>query len=210
MGSHERGSFRLWRETHDEEGRALPSYAPLTSHFEGLSRRMLRGLDERLEATLREMGVTFGIARPQAWNSKPWTCDLLPQIFSAGEWELISRALTQRLRAFELFLRDIHGPREILKEGILPVQPVLGSPWRHPSVKGLPLAGGAFLHLAGAAICRLPDGRMAFKHHYFSNASGIAYMMQNRRALARVIPQSFGNLAISPLAGAPGDILDHL
>ena len=48
------------------------------------------------------------------------------------------------------------------------------------------------------------------KHHYFSNASGISYMIQNRRALARVIPQSFQDFTIRSIADAPVDILELL
>ena len=48
------------------------------------------------------------------------------------------------------------------------------------------------------------------KQHYFSNASGISYMIQNRRALARVIPQSFQDFSIRSIADAPVDILELL
>ena len=210
VGTSDHSDFSIWKETHAGDGRPRPPYAGLVRHFDSLTKGSLRRLDERLEATLKEIGVTFGIGRTDPWNRKPWTCDLLPQIFGIEEWKLISEALNQRLRAFELFLKDIYGKREILREGVLPVQPVLGSPHRQSVANKLPLPGNAFLHLAGAAMARLPNGQMAFKHHYFSNASGLAYMMQNRRALSRVIPESFEKFAIHPLAGTPGEILEHL
>ena len=95
-----------------------------------------------------------------------------------------------------MFLQDIHSKKQILLDGILPERPVLGSEYFQRAACGVPAPGGAFLHLSGVAVCRLPDGQLAVKHQYFSNSSGISYMMQNRRALTRVIPQSFQDTGI--------------
>ena len=206
----EKGAFSHWRETHESSGEARSVYRPLFERLDALPRAQLRGLDERLEATMREMGVTFDISRDKPWGRRPWYCDLLPQIFSPEEWDLLERGIRQRLRAFELFLRDIYGAKEILRAGLLPIQPVLGSPSYQRPAAGVRPAGGAFLHLCGLSVCRTPEGRFAIKHHYLSNASGISYMIQNRRALARVIPQSFQDFSIRSIAEAPVDIIELL
>lgn len=209
-GAGRESDFPMWNETFSENGLPREGYRPLFDRLQAMPRSRVRTLDERLEATMREMGVTFDVARERPWGSRPWYCDLLPQIFTAAEWETISSGLRQRLRAFEFFLRDVYSEKSILRKEQIPIQPVLGSPFFQRAASGLPTPGGAYLHLSGAAICRLPDGSFAVKHHYFSNASGISYMMQNRRALARVIPQSFHESAIHPISDAPIDILEML
>ncbi|MFM7373919.1 MAG: circularly permuted type 2 ATP-grasp protein, partial [Chthoniobacterales bacterium] len=163
---------------------------------------------ERLEATMREMGVTFEVDRKRPWGKRAWFCDALPELFGGPEWEQLSAGLRQRLRAFELFLQDIHGPKEILRQHVIPARPVLGSPYFQRPAVGPPLPGGAFLHLAGAAVARLPDGRMAVTHHYFSQASGISYMMQNRRALSRVYPEIFQDHPVRSIADTPAELLE--
>lgn len=175
-----------------------------------MPRPRVRALDERLEATMREMGVTFDVARDRPWGSRPWFCDLLPQIFTPEEWEPLVAGIQQRLRAFELFLRDVYSTKTILRENEVPIQPVLGSSFFQRAAANLPPPGGAYLHLSGLGICRLPSGKLAVKHHYFSNASGMSYMIQNRRALARVIPQSFQETSIHSISEAPTDILEML
>ena len=35
--------------------------------------------------------------------------------------------LRQRMQAFDLFLQDVYGKKEILRAGIIPIHPVLGS-----------------------------------------------------------------------------------
>jgi uncharacterized circularly permuted ATP-grasp superfamily protein/uncharacterized alpha-E superfamily protein len=202
--------FLQWSETHEASGEIRPAYRPLFQRLQALPRQQIRALDERLEATMREMGVTFDISRERPWGRRPWFCDLLPQVFGPHEWERLSRGASQRLRAFEMFLQDIYGPKEILRAGQLPIQPVLGSAFYQRPAASLTPPHGAYLHLCGLAVCRLPNGEFAVKHHYLSNASGISYMIQNRRALARVIPQSFQDFSIRSIADATVDILELL
>lgn len=204
------GRFAHWHETHDEKGQARPVYRPLLERLDSLSRTEIRAIDERLEATMREMGVTFDITRERPWGQRPWFCDVLPQIFTPEEWEPLEKGVCQRLRAFEMFLRDIYGEKEILRSGQLPIQPVLGSAFYQRAAAGLVPPKQSYLHLCGLSVCRLPAGQLTVKQHYFSNASGISYMIQNRRALSRVIPRNFQDFSIRSIADAPVDILEML
>ncbi len=159
---------------------------------------------------MREMGVTFDIARDRPWGRRPWFCDLMPQVFTPDEWKPLARGMAQRMQAYECFLRDVYGDQRALRSGIVPLQPVLGSPHYQRAAAGLRPTGGAFLHLSGMAVARRPDGRLAVKHHYFSHASGISYMIQNRRAMARVMPEAFVDYSIHSIADAPTDIMETL
>ncbi len=198
----------LWDEVFGPDGAPRELYRPLLDRVLSMPGPEKRLIVERLEATMREMGVTFDIDRKSLWGKRPWFCDALPELFGDAEWERLAAGLRQRLRAFELFLQDIHGPKEILRQHIIPAPPILGSPYFQRPAVGLPRPGGAFLHLAGAALARLPDGRMAVTHHYFSQASGISYMMQNRRALSRVFPEVFHEQSVRSIADAPVAILE--
>jgi uncharacterized circularly permuted ATP-grasp superfamily protein/uncharacterized alpha-E superfamily protein len=200
----------LWDEVFAPDGAPREIYRPLLDLVLGLPRGETKLILERLEATMREMGVTFDISRDRPWGKRPWFCDLLPDLFGGGEWEHLATGVRQRLRAFEMFLQDIHGGKEILRAQVVPARPVLGSPYFQRPVVGLPRPGGAFLHLSGLALARLPDGRMAVSHHYFSNASGISYMMQNRRALSRVFAEAFQDHNPQSISDVPVSILETL
>lgn len=199
-----------WHEIFEKDGQPRPAYRALWQRMENLPYRERKRLEERLEATLREMGVTFDILRDKPWGRRPWFCDLLPQIFEQQEWSLLRQGFQQRLRAFELFLRDVYSTRNILRDEQLPISAVLGSPFFQRAAVGIERPAGSFLHLSGLSVTRLPDGQMAIKHHYFSHASGISYMMQNRRALARVLPEAFEDHSVASLADVPTDILERL
>jgi uncharacterized circularly permuted ATP-grasp superfamily protein/uncharacterized alpha-E superfamily protein len=186
------------------DGAPKPAYARLIAYLKARKPSELQALDERMEATLREMGVTFGR------GDQPWICDLLPHIFEAEEWQTISKGVKQRVRAFDRFLHDVYGARRILRDGVVPIYPVLGSPHYQNALIGLPRCGDHFLHLSGTCLTRDQRGTLMVKHHYFSRASGLAYMMQNRRALARVLPELFEETAVRSFADAPLAIMESL
>jgi uncharacterized circularly permuted ATP-grasp superfamily protein/uncharacterized alpha-E superfamily protein len=195
-----------WNEVFDASGAPRPGYEGIVQALENHGAAERHTLMERLDATLREMGVTFA---PKG-APPSWKCELLPQVFTASEWDLIQQATRQRLNAFELFLQDIYGKREILRAGAVPVSPVLGSPHYQTASIGLSRPQGHYLHLSGLGLTRSAEGRLLVKQHFFSRASGISYMMQNRRGLARVAPHLFQHEPVLSLAETPLAIIEHL
>ena len=195
-------------DVYDAAGNPKPGYEGPLRYLKSLRRTEIRALDEHMEATLREMGVSYGL--PRGEQAQPWVCDLLPHIFSAPEWEQVTAGVSQRIRAFELFLKDIYGPRQILRDGIVPVQPVLGSPLYQAASMGVPLPQEAYLHLGGVCLTRNSSGQLAVKEHHMSRASGISYMIQNRRALASVLPILFEQNAVCSLADILSPVVEAL
>ncbi len=203
----------LWHEQLAPDGSARPQFQRVFERIGTLPRNELRTLGERMAATMREMDVTFNVTRSgsgEMSRRRPWDCDLIPQVFTAEEWGLIERGTNQRLRAFDLFLSDVYGKKEILRQGVIPLRSVLGSPSYLHAALGIPPSGGHYLHLCGLSLTRDPGGRLAVRTHYFQKGSGISYMMQNRRILSRVDPDPFVDQPIASLAEVPLDILTHI
>lgn len=199
-----------WSEVLDEHGQARPSYGPLLHRLDSLPKGELRQLDQRMEAAMRELGVTFGLAKGQAFGQKPWSCDLLPHVFSGEEWSLVTRGLRQRMRAMEHFLGDIYGRQEILRHGMIPIPPVLGSPhFLRPAVRLEPTRG-RYLHLGAVCLKRDADGHILVSSQHFGHGTGVSYMVQNRRVLARVAPETFSDLSVASIAETPTAILEVL
>jgi len=195
-----------WNEVFDTRlGSPRTPYSEVIRQLEQVTSSDLRELEERLDAALRELGITFEL--PTGEHHNTWFCDLLPQIFANEEWDRIVRGFQQRFRAFERLLQDIYSEREILKEGIIPIAAIVGSPNYQRSAVGLPVGGGHFLHLSGLCICRDSAGTLMVKHHYFSHASGLSFMIQNRRLLVRVLPELFQSQPVESIADIPTDML---
>ena len=100
--------FLTHNETFDAEGKPREVYRTLFDRLNEMPRTKVRALDDQLEATMREMGVTFDIKRDRVWGQRAWFCDLLPQIFTPDEWEPLANGIRQRIKAFEMFLQDIY------------------------------------------------------------------------------------------------------
>ncbi len=204
----EKTGLPRWDEIHSGSNAPRPRYQKLLHFLYSQRASDLRNLDERMEATLREMGVTFDFL--SGGTHRPWVCDLLPQIFKHDEWKIVENGMRQRMQAYDLFLQDVYGRKEILRAGIVPIHPVLGSRNYENAAVDLPRLQDAYLHLSGMCVTRDEKGRLAVKHHHFSHASGISYMMQNRRALARITPEIFQDVSLYSLADAPQAIVEKL
>jgi uncharacterized circularly permuted ATP-grasp superfamily protein/uncharacterized alpha-E superfamily protein len=196
-----------WSEVLDAEGKPRPLYQSLLARLESLPRAELRLLDHRMEASLRELGAG---PSTRAENAPAWTCDLLPHIFEEREWARVTSGLRQRMKAFELFLADVHGAREILRSGTIPIGSVLGSPFFQRAAVGLPPSRGAYLHLGSISLKRGAGGELQIGSQHFGRVHGLARMVQNRRLLARVAPELFRDRAVASIAHAPVALLEAL
>ena len=58
----------------DAAGNPRPGYEGPLRYLQNLRKQDLRALDEQMEATLREMGVTYGL--PHGEQAQPWFCDV--------------------------------------------------------------------------------------------------------------------------------------
>jgi uncharacterized circularly permuted ATP-grasp superfamily protein/uncharacterized alpha-E superfamily protein len=208
LGRSLEGRGLRWHEVLESSGGPREQYAAALRQLDELKPAQLRELQERMEGIMREMGVRYG--SPTYGGPEQWRCDLLPQIFTTCEWARVAAGVQQRLRAFDFFLRDVYGERNILRDGVIPVHVVLGSPFYERSCKGLPLPRDAYLHLCGICLECDAMGALAVKGHQLGRARGIAYMMQNRRAVARVLPDFLEQTAVHSVAEIPTAISDAM
>jgi uncharacterized circularly permuted ATP-grasp superfamily protein len=148
MVGNDRPVVTQWHEVFDTQGYTRPQYVALLAKLKSYTPSHLHELEQRLHASLRELGITFGSFQTDRANT--WFSDLLPHLFLPEEWELITRGFQQRVQAFELLLQDVYGKREILREGILPIPLILGSPQFQRSAVGLKPTTGRYLHLPGS------------------------------------------------------------
>src|SRR5215207_5063982 len=131
----------------------------LLASLEGIGRLELSNLGRRRDQVFTQQGITSEVAGADGASvNRPFPLDLVPRIVSAGEWGLIERGLTQRIRALNSFLADVYRNREIVRDGIVPWELVLGSPHFRRAVHGVRPPGGIFCHVSGCALVRDADG----------------------------------------------------
>jgi uncharacterized circularly permuted ATP-grasp superfamily protein/uncharacterized alpha-E superfamily protein len=144
----------------------------------------------RLDRAFEEEGVT-GLLPGVSALEQPWRCDPVPLPLSAGEFLALEAGLARRAVVLQALLADLHGPRRVLAEGVVPPGLVYANPG-FLRLGPMPAPGGApVLQFYAADLVRGPGGRWLVLADRTGTATGIAYARENRRLLNRVVPELF-------------------
>jgi uncharacterized circularly permuted ATP-grasp superfamily protein/uncharacterized alpha-E superfamily protein len=140
----------------------------------------------RLDRAFEEEGVT-GLLPGASALEQPWRCDPVPLAIAAGEFAALEAGLARRALVLQALLADLHGPRRVLAEGVVPP----GLVYANPGFLRLGPMPAPVLQFYAADLVRGPDGRWLVLADRTATASGIAYARENRRLLNRVVPELF-------------------
>jgi uncharacterized circularly permuted ATP-grasp superfamily protein len=158
------------------------------------------------DRSYRDLGVTF------SHSGEEWVfpLDLIPRLIPAAEWNLVEAGVVQRVRALEAFLADVYGPGEAVRDGVVPrslLSTSVGYCW---PAHGVTSANGVRIHLAGIDLVRDEAGVLRVLEDNLRVPSGMSYVVENRRAMARVFPGLFLEQQVRPVASYPARLLDAL
>jgi len=201
-------------EAYDEmiagEGRLLPHWQPLMRELDQLGRDGLERRRQEAQRLLRENGVTFNVHDGLCGSARPWQLDPIPLFISDAEWTVIEAGLMQRAELLNLILRDIYGPQELLKQGILPPDLVFSHLGFQRACVGMSFPGDRPLVLCSSNLARGPDGRMWVIDDRAQSPSGAGYALENRMVMARIAPVLFRDCHVRRLAGFFQPLRDRL
>jgi uncharacterized circularly permuted ATP-grasp superfamily protein len=186
-------------EMFDAAGRPRPPYQALLSRLLDLPVDDLRRRQREADAAFLQQGITFTVYGDKGGTERVFPYDLLPRILTHDEWQRISRGLSQRLLALNLFLRDVYGDGRILKERVVPRELVVSAQHYRREMRGLYQRPDVRISVAGTDLVRLPDGSFAVLEDNLRVPSGVSYMLTNRQITKRVFPQLFADYEIEPI-----------
>src|SRR5258708_6815571 len=136
--------------------------------------------------------------------------DLIPRLIPAAEWKLVEAGVVQRVRALEAFLADVYGLAEVVRDGVVPRSLLTTSAGLCRPAHGIQPPNGVRVHLAGIDIVRDQAGLPRVLEDNLQVPSGMSYVVENRRTMARVFPGLFLEQQVRPVASYPGLLLDAL
>jgi uncharacterized circularly permuted ATP-grasp superfamily protein len=161
---------------------------------------------EARDRSFRDQGVTFSHAGEE-WV---FPLDLIPRLIPAAEWQLVEAGVVQRVRALEAFLADVYGPAEVVRDGVVPRSLLTTSAGFCRPAHGIRPTNGVRIHVAGIDLVRDQAGIMRVLEDNLRVPSGVSYVVENRRTMARVFPALFVEQEVRPVASYPGRLLDAL
>lgn len=186
-------------------------------HYAGFSQWLAREPTEAMAArqieadlSFRRVGITFSVAGDEADTERLIPFDLIPRIIPADEWAHLSAGLTQRVRALNMFIRDVYHGHDIVRAGIIPAQQVFLNSQYRPEMQDVDVAEDIYCHIAGVDIVRAGAGEFYVLEDNLRVPSGVSYMLENRKMSMRLMPEAFGNLKVKPVAHYPDLLLDNL
>jgi uncharacterized circularly permuted ATP-grasp superfamily protein/uncharacterized alpha-E superfamily protein len=184
-------------EMADGSGHAKPHWRSLLSTMFALGHETLAQRARLLDQAFAEEGVTAILPGERAVN---WRCDPIPLLMSAVEFSRVQSGLAQRAQLMELILADLYGPQTLLAEGLIPPALVYGNPaFLRPCRTVDGTRKDRYLSFYAADMLRGPDGAWRVLADRTGQAQGIAYALENRRIMARVVPELFQSQRIQPL-----------
>ena len=172
--------------------------------------RDLARLSCEAKQLFRKLGVTFAVYGEDGDPERLIPFDVVPRLIAADEWRLLRDGLAQRVRALNAFLADLYGPAEILSAGVIPEDAVLANPSFCVEAVGVSPPGGIYAHVAGIDVVRVGPSEFYVLEDNCRTPSGVSYMLENREAMLRLLPELVTGHRIAPVAQYPEELFETL
>jgi uncharacterized circularly permuted ATP-grasp superfamily protein/uncharacterized alpha-E superfamily protein len=184
-------------EMADGTGHAKPHWRSLLSTMFALGHETLAQRARLMDQAFAEEGITAILPGERAVN---WRCDPIPLLMSAVEFAALESGLAQRAQLMELILADLYGPQTLLSEQLVPPDLVYGNPsFLRPCHTVDGRRTHRYLAFYAADMLRGPDGAWRVLADRTGQAQGLAYALENRRIMSRVVPELFQSQRIQQL-----------
>jgi len=164
------------------------------------------GVDE-LEHRRREAhqkildnGVSYNVYEDPQETDRPWELDFIPTLIESQEWALIEQGLIQRAELLNLIFKDIYGPRELIRKGLIPQEVVYQHPGFSRACCGIPYEHPHPLVVYAADIVRNASGEFRILSDRTQAPSGSGYALENRMVTSRILPSLFRDSQVHRLA----------
>ncbi|MEE1620232.1 circularly permuted type 2 ATP-grasp protein [Zafaria sp. J156] len=161
---------------------------------------------DSMARTFLDKGVTFDFAGEE----RPFPLDIVPRVLSGEEWHVLEVGVAQRVKALEAFLDDVYDKMHVVADGVVPRKLITSSAHFHRQVHGFKPAGGVRVHISGIDLVRDEAGTFRVLEDNVRVPSGVSYVMENRRAMAKGLPEAFGQQNIRGVDEYPRRLLAAL
>ena len=195
-----------WDEVFAAPGQPREQSRALHDALSAMSAEDLDGRSTALARAFRDQGITFSLSGEE----RPFPLDLVPRVVEPEEWGCVERGVAQRVRALEAFLADVNGEQAVLADGVVPRRVVVSSSAHVTAAYGVQPANGVRVHVSGIDLIRDEQGEFRVLEDNLRTPSGVSYVIENRRAMARVFPELFALHRVRPVDDYPATLLRAL
>ncbi|MCU0987405.1 MAG: circularly permuted type 2 ATP-grasp protein, partial [Acetobacteraceae bacterium] len=185
----------------DGRGGIRPHWRGIVGMLAALPQGGLVDRARRLDRAFEEEGVVTVLpADPgQGPAQRPWRCDPVPMVLSAGEFAALEAGLSQRAALLSEILADLYGPQRLLGAGLIPPALVFANPGFLRACRAPVPPLRPIVHLIAADLVRSPQGVWQVLADRTGAPNGVGFARENRRMVARVMPEAFRTVQVRQL-----------
>lgn len=147
----------------------------------------------KVNELLARYGVKFGIYKNNTFKEQLFPFDSIPRIIEHEEYVYLEKGLKQRVKALNLFLKDIYSKKQIIKDGIIPEEFIYASSGYMGECEGVSPIKGIYSHISGIDLVKGKNGEWYILEDNLRVPSGASYPMIARELCRRSSPETFHN-----------------
>src|ERR1700749_5110949 len=187
-------------------GELRAAYSELSRWLKETPAEALEYSRQEAELLFRRIGITFAVYGDAQAHERLIPFDVIPRILSGKEWCILEKGLRQRVRALNMFLRDIYHGRDILRAEIIPDDLIFQNPVFRPEINGQDVPHDIYVHIAGIDIVRVDAENFIVLEDNARTPSGVSYMLENREIMMGLFPDLFARYRIAPVERFPDEL----
>jgi uncharacterized circularly permuted ATP-grasp superfamily protein len=176
-----------WDEMYKDSS-VRDQYKKVLQFLQTLSVEELNKKEEMAKKLFMSQGITFTVYNSGEGIEKIFPFDIIPRIITAAEWNYIEKGIKQRLKALNLFLKDIYSDQFIINDGLIPADMIYSCPHFLREMHNFPVPYDIYVHISGIDLIRNNDGSFYILEDNLRTPSGVSYMLENREITKRLFP----------------------
>jgi uncharacterized circularly permuted ATP-grasp superfamily protein len=180
------------------------------SAIENLESTEMTRKDELAKKLFMSQGITFTVYSSGEGIEKIFPFDIIPRIIRYEEWQHIEAGIKQRLKALNIFLKDIYHQQFIIKDGIVPAALIYSCPQFLRGMVNVDVPHDIYTHIAGVDLIRDHDGEFYVLEDNLRTPSGVSYMLENRSITYRIFPDLLPKNNVQPVKNYPDILFSNL
>ncbi|MDB5118789.1 MAG: hypothetical protein JWN56_7 [Sphingobacteriales bacterium] len=199
-----------WDEMFGFDQNIRPSYQNVIKYLLNETSDDLNKKEELAKRLFISQGITFTVYDSGEGIEKIFPFDIIPRIITSDEWKFIEAGIKQRLKALNLFLKDVYSNMFILKDGVIPIDIIYSCPHFIREMHSLKVPGDIYTHIAGIDLIRDFDGTFYVLEDNLRTPSGVSYMLENREITKRLFPDLLPQCKVRSVTEYPNILYKNL
>ena len=209
--TEEKTELVAYHEFFQDDFEPRSHYLPLWEHIRKAGKSALAEKVREAHLALLSQGVTFTVYGEQEEGiERIWPFDIIPRIIPAQEWASIEAGLKQRVRALNLFLKDLYHEQLILRDGVIPPEHIYQGRHFRCELMDVDPPHDIYTHISGIDLIRDEQGRYVVLEDNLRTPSGVSYMIENRILERSIMPNFFARYRVRRVEHYPALLLQAL